>query len=374
MLLAYLEPLDTLFFRDNRPFEAGVDSFAETILPSPLTIYGAIGSYILKQNGTDIKKFLNHKIEDKTLGKYDEELKDANLKIKGIFLKKGNNIYLPVPANYFRVNGHDYKLAYPSGEKDKKDFLWDIKKDLKPIRLPEGKCKEVSGYISIREKKKILINEAIILNEPTKKADLYIDEWRFGHKMNRQISTVSEGFLYATRHLRFKEVLDSKVYVKTQFLILIDGLDSSAGKEDVLFLGGEGKKVKVKFEKFDKDKWFDNQFKQELFKKIQEKKKFFLYLLTPAIFENGFYGNFNNFKLISAAVKKPIYISGWKRTDITQGNPREIKKAVPAGSVYFFEIQNDIVIENLYNTYQLNESISEKYPSAGFGITLIGIW
>ena len=372
MLLAYLEPLDTLFFRDSRPFEAGVDSFAETTLPSPLTIYGAIGSYILKQNGTNIKKFLNHEIEDETLGEYDEELRNTNVKIKGIFFKKGDSIYLPVPANYFRVNRYEYKLAYPSC---KKDFLWDIEEDLRPVRLPEGKCEEVSGYISIEEKKKILINEATILNEPKKEFELYVDEWRFGHRMDREVSTVEEGFLYATRHIRFDEYLDSKVYVKTQFLILIDGIDSLVNKEDVLFLGGEGKRVKVKLEKFDKNKWFDKNLKDKILQQIKENKRFFLYLLTPAIFENGFYRNFDNLKLISAAVKKPIYISGWKRADITQGNPREIKKAVPAGSVYFFEIQNDnINIEGLYNSYQLNKSISEKYPSAGFGITLIGIW
>jgi len=52
-----IEPLDTVFFRDNRPFDAGIDTVAETILPSPLTLFGVIGSYYLNVKEISLQNF-----------------------------------------------------------------------------------------------------------------------------------------------------------------------------------------------------------------------------------------------------------------------------------------------------------------------------
>jgi hypothetical protein len=86
---------------------------------------------------------------------------------------------------------------------------------------------------------------------------------------------------------------------------------------------------------------------------------------------------FNGAEFVGAALNKPQFISGWKRHGKGMyGEPRLIKRLVPAGSVYFFKADkwNDVQFETVYKKYHFGESLSEEYPDAGFGICLIGVW
>jgi CRISPR-associated protein Cmr3 len=119
----------------------------------------------------------------------------------------------------------------------------------------------------------------------------------------------------------------------------------------------------------------------DILKNVQNKKKFFIYFATPAIFKNGWLMElpsvFSDAVLVGPAVNKPLYISGWKANkDNFGGQPRPIKKAVRAGSVYFFEANswNKEKFTELFEKYNFGASLSDEYCSAGFGISLIGCW
>ena len=43
-----LEPTDALFFRDHSERRAGVDNWSSSVPPSPLTLFGAIGSWLIE--------------------------------------------------------------------------------------------------------------------------------------------------------------------------------------------------------------------------------------------------------------------------------------------------------------------------------------
>ncbi|MGC8691067.1 MAG: type III-B CRISPR module-associated Cmr3 family protein [Caldisericum sp.] len=46
----FIEPFDTVFFRDGKPFDAGNDFVSFSIFPpSPSTFYGALRTYIIMQ-------------------------------------------------------------------------------------------------------------------------------------------------------------------------------------------------------------------------------------------------------------------------------------------------------------------------------------
>lgn len=373
-MLLYMEPIDTLFFRDNRPFEAGTDSFAETTMPSPLTIYGAIGSYFLKKNGTDINKFLNGKAEDPTLGWYDEKLERTQLRVTGLFLSWGGALYVPPPANFLQVYGRGCHPAVPA---EHTTFKWDIDEpELRPLVLPGDECNPVEGYILLDEVTGRLLKGTPLLKPSERRpADYFPTEQRFGHKTDRGKSVAEEGFLYTAMHRRFRDELQGEYYMKLKLIASITGVESEE-LEEVITLGGEGKKVKLTIKRREL-----NLEDTEVLSKIKEKRRFFVYLLTPAIFKGGWrraewLDEFRGATLVGAAVKKPLYLSGWKRSKASQGEPRPMKKAVPQGCVYFFEADSwdDAQFEQLYKAYNFNKSLSEEYPCAGFGISLLGVW
>ncbi|RKY69198.1 MAG: hypothetical protein DRP97_05570 [Candidatus Latescibacterota bacterium] len=189
---------------------------------------------------------------------------------------------------------------------------------------------------------------------------------------------MKEGYLYTATHLRFKDKFEHITHIKTGFTLIAEGIDETDMPDKTIALGGERRRAVVSISQ--KDDFITKQ--PEVIEKIQHTKKFFIYLATPAIFRNGWYRDFSSkfdgdVKMVGAAVKKPLYISGWKiRGNSFKGYPRPIRKAVPAGSVYFFEAESwgDEQFEEFYEKYHFKESLSDEYPSAGFGIGLIGSW
>ncbi len=370
----YFEPLDTLFFRDSRPFSAGDDTLAETILPLPLTLYGTIGSYILKKNQTNLIAFFSGG-EDIILGRYDDTLSRTKMKIKGPFLSRHDQVYVPCPLNLVKINNVFCKNLKPDLNITPK---WDIEDDeLRPIAFPEGEIEPAAEFITSREVIAYLTGEEIT---PHKIKDdyLYSYERKFGHKLDRNTLTVEEGFLYSAEHLRFRDSLDSRTYVKTELLVFVEGIDASAISDSLTHIGGERRMARIRTD-INKEIFPENE---EIIKKIAEKKQFLVYFLTPALFRDGFNRQWPTkfteigANLVGAAVNKPVHISGWKRSDASKGAPRPLKRAVPAGSVYFFRFGqwDEEKFLRLYRQYNFNESLSEEYLHAGFGTTLIGTW
>lgn len=112
-----------------------------------------------------------------------------------------------------------------------------------------------------------------------------------------------------------------------------------------------------------------------------------LTLLTPAIFEQGWLPKWLNLsnltgilphtnirvRLCAAAVERWLPVSGW---DLATNRPKAMRKAVAAGSVYWFEL--------LDNVPDLNDELKKiSYQSVcddaqdqrdGFGITVVSQW
>ena len=84
----FIQPNDTLFFRDGRPFDAGADVWTGTIFPPyPATIYGMLRTFFINMVSTNIDHadyFANIPDEYKgLLGKKDEY---GSLSLVGPFL------------------------------------------------------------------------------------------------------------------------------------------------------------------------------------------------------------------------------------------------------------------------------------------------
>ena len=75
-------------------------------------------------------------------------------------------------------------------------------------------------------------------------------------------------------------------------------------------------------------------------------------------------------RLLTAAIGKPVPIGGF---DIRARIPKKMRRAVPAGSVYYFEVEDESRINDVIQWLH-NRSVSDQEEDRrqGFGIAYIG--
>lgn len=350
-----IDPLDTLFFRDGKPFTMGEDSWASGIFPPyPSVMYGALRSAY----------FSNHVDELKKATEWNDPTK--NLKIKGIHFLVGdedgnNNIYLPLPNDCVQRKGDDDNVVSTL----RIDELADVKSSC-PTRYVlkstiNEKVESVSGgLIDITSLKKYLEYTNDSFFPILKIADKVLAEPKIGIGISNKTGTAEKGMFYRVGMNR----LDG-------LSLLIDFEGLNLPEEGVMKLGGEGKAVCYKKPKEHiSPSVYDSKVDGTMFK---------LYLSTPAIFKKGWLpgwmdeydliGEYKGLKLklLTASIGKSISIGGF---DMKVRKPKPMRKAVPAGSVYYFKI----VEGDLRKVFEIfnQTAISDIDPGQGFGIAYVG--
>jgi CRISPR-associated protein Cmr3 len=368
-MLIKITPIDSLLFRDGKPFTSGDSHNAFSIFPpKPSVFAGFIRSKILMENfDGDIEKTWK-KLENE-IGYKNE--KYGKINIKAIFLNKDNEYYLQSPLDLVK----EKRLEKNKEKEEKKIFIltpkklnFDYKTDIGetlPFSPKEVKfAEQESGFISIKNLEKYLLGENdISLNH---KSDFVESEPRVGIEIEKDRKTTKEGRLYSVEFLRFKE--------NCGFSVLLDEINF--GNKGIYFIGGE--KRQVFCEKENLDNILSNNFLNNLKNKIKKDKKFKVLLITPSYNEIS-KGNIEpkelknlleniGVKFVSACIKTED-IGGF---DIEKGHPKPIEKLISAGSVFYYELNNDNKINNLID---LNfKSISSKDDKLGYGKILIGGW
>lgn len=367
----FIEPNDVLMFRDGRPFSGGDDHFAKGMFPpAPATFYGAVRSKILSEKYPEYDSFRENKIPDSIKAEIGTPTSDGTLSITNFMLAKrsqsGNIIPLfSTPRDLLRVKGEESKYFLLRPEET-------VKNNAK-INLPnqlinllwfktEKVLEEIGGFLDLMG-----MEEYLLGNTPLKiieTQDIYLREERTGIKKNRIRRAVETGALYSVEYFRLKEdigllvELEGTINFPAEGLLRIGGDHRSAHYKKVDCLMPDLEKIKAK---------------------VLLNKHFKLILTTPAIFQKGWLPSWINedslegvregirLKMISAAIGRPIGLGGF---DLAKKIPKAMKKAVPAGSVYYFEIE-DGSLEGIFDIFWL-KSISDEKSKEGFGITLIG--
>ncbi len=353
-MIIKIDPLDTLFFRDGKPFTMGEDTWSNGLFPPPPSvIYGALRSAY----------FSNHIDELKEATKSDDPTK--NLKINGVYLwdKETKNIHLPLPNDCVQKKDGEENSVFVLSM----DELKDVKSSCptQDILTSEVKVKNMEGRLINEESlKEYLSGTKTSFSPVIKMADIVLPEPKIGIGISKETGTSEEGKLYRMDMRR----LENKKGESLSLLIDFEGLPLP--ERGMMKLGGEGKAVSYQMyepENFsvDKSKLDGNKFK--------------LYLSTPAIFKNGWLpgwidentleGEYKGLKLklLTASIGKPILIGGF---DMKARKPKPMCKAVPVGSVYYFEIvKGDL--ENAFEVFN-QKAISDFYPVQGFGIVYVG--
>ncbi|NLC11746.1 MAG: type III-B CRISPR module-associated protein Cmr3 [Firmicutes bacterium] len=345
-MLIKVEALDTLFFRDGKPFTMGQETWADGVFPPyPSVLYGALRSAYFAEHIAELKK-ANQK-DDPTAG----------LKIKGIFLEIENDPCFPLPLDC---------VEEKNNESDQVAFQLKLKENTMvssvptPYILDSDRNTQVEnvqgGYLNDLDFRRYL-NAAMNEFYYYKLSDYVVVEEKIGIARDRTTYTAERAKLYRITLRRLNNV---------SIIIDFDGLELP--ESGFLKLGGEGKAAA--YESIKSLPSLSLELKSNRFK---------LYLATPAIFKNGWLPGWINprtlegmygglrLKLLSAAVGKHVNIGGF---DIEKGRPKPMRRAVPEGSVYFFELLEGEPARVMDLMHY--KCISEYNPEQGFGISFVG--
>lgn len=340
-----ISPLDTLFFRDGKPFNASSETWADGIFPpNPSTIYGALRSIY----------FANHPNE---LSKANEENDPTKeLIIKKIYLKNSLNYYFPLPLDIVYQKNKTYSYLLKRRENS---LISNLKTS--SILTQDFTVENFeNSFLSIKRFKEyqtFIGDKFINFNEIKGLEDFVLNEPKIGIKINKLTQTVDKGHLYRVDFKRLK---------KTKIVVEFEGLDIEDSQ--LMRLGGEGKVAT-----------FEYVDTLEINSPKDIKNIFKLYFLTPSIFDNGWLpswidkesleGEFGGLRLkfLTASVGKYKSIGGF---DMKKGKAKPMYKAVPEGSVYYFELlEGDrSKIVKLFN----GNAISDKLSNEGYGVVFVG--
>ncbi|MDD3654446.1 MAG: type III-B CRISPR module-associated protein Cmr3 [Desulfotomaculaceae bacterium] len=352
-MIISIDALDTLFFRDGKPFTMGDDNWAGGFFPPPPgVIYGSLRSAYFANNIGQLS--LANTPDDPT----------ANLEIKGVFVRLGKDssfreAYFPLPQDCVckKNNKKNQDRVYLLSLKELTGVHSSCPLDC--ALVGDDKVERAEGaYFSASTLSDYLRNNREFYL--AKQIDDYLLlEPKTGIGRQSKTRTSVDGKLYRAGMYRMKDM---------DLMVDLSGLDLP--ESGIMKLGGEGKAAyytKV------------NQNEDTLGQIELDGRRFKLYLATPAFFVGGwlphwideetFIGNHQGIrvKLISAAIGKPLALGGF---DLKSKSPKTMRRAVPAGSVYYFEILAGDTQEVL--THFHNKCISDYNPEQGYGLCFVG--
>lgn len=349
-----LSALDTLFFRDGKPFSIGDESWAEGVFPPfPTVLYGALRTAYFASNNHEFEKAGQEK-DDPTLG----------LKIKNVYLKSEVNSLFPIPLDCVKEEGRNTISYHLLKGKKVNDFNGRVSNSSTQyvLSLPDGvfKGKVLDGINDMLldrvQLESYLQKEKIIRAYHLK--DFISKEPKVGIGRDKFTSSSADtGQLYRINMSR-----PATLHASLSIVVEFSGLDLS--RTSLIKLGGEGKSVSCSKESCISIASPEVNEKSEEFFKI--------YLATPAIFKDGWYPKLENIEILAAAVGRSVPIGGFNmKSKYENGKwkpfPKPLRYAVPAGSVYYCK---GMMLEAIGRYH--GKSISEERGEEGFGIAYIG--
>ncbi len=318
-----LRPVDTLFFRDARPF--GPAGHARSGLPTPQTLAGAIRTWLLERCGVDWDKFAagvrDHGSVTACLGSMGAEyVAVGDVAIAGPWLMKYGEVLVPVPANLRRPKGGT------SGPLRRLD----------PLRKPPaGWIPREEGMLPLwhrgRERLAAIGSDEFLrpdglrayleggvpgVDKLVEAKDLYGADSRVGIGVNTATGTAAMGLIYSVDLLALKPGVEFYAEVSGHKSALVPLTE----ERPMLRWGGEGRSVAVHAAQAS-HRWPD------VASKVGRGR--IILLTTPAALGGW---KPEGMTLVSAAVRGSQAVSGW---DLARGGPKPTRFMVPAGTVLF---------------------------------------
>lgn len=352
-----LRPFDTLFVRDGKPFSMGEDVWANGIFPPPPSVvYGALRTAHFSNQLRDLEK----------AGGVNDP--SSSLRINQLLLTKEEKVFFPCPF--------DVVASKKDQKNDKKEIL-----KLREAGFPNSSptrfiltSTDVEQPIESLGGKNFL--GLIDLNDYLKGSEdisawnqdyFFEREPKIGIQKDRNTGGAAEGKLYRVEMFRPK--FGTGLFVDWSADQALD--ISSSG---FLKIGGEGKAVS----------YSTRQSKAEVKMPDIQGNRLKVVFATPAVFENGWLpngidpktleGKWEGYgvKILAAAFDRPIHLGGFRmRTKHQKGGPKPMRRAVPAGAVYYLEVQHGEA-KDIASVFH-GKCISDfGLDEEGFGLAYVG--
>lgn len=395
---AYLiRPRDPILVRDGRPFSADPGARAETLpWPLPSTLAGAMRTHI------------GNTVQPPFPWDRNGPKRALGIGAKGPLLVRRENgrwrVYLSAPADavVFRGSSRELRIMKLLPRKSLGNAGCNNPDGLAPLMVTDdSKPERGYDYWSIEDTIRWLCGGDELPDRYLGNLDR---EARVHVKIDPAKSAAETGMLFATvsicfpdlpllpkekRYLmepeddpekedkRKKDIEAATVRELAMLCRVYGNEDFSRCGSGLLLFGGERR---VAFVEEAEAAW--PGFPDELRNCKDIGKRLKLQLVTPALFDGGWKPGWLadqaklppclhglKLKLISAAIHRRVPVSGW---DMHKKQPKAARYAAPAGSVYFFEVEEGAVdAEKLWL-----ESVCDKEQDRldGFGLVIPGTW
>jgi CRISPR-associated protein Cmr3 len=368
-----LDPLDTLFFRDGRPFDAANRVVGG--LPNPQTLAGALRTALLARTGFRFDDFAKRRktrvnIED-ALRACGADDRIINARLRGPFLALADDAgnvepLLPMPAVLAPAKGTGaWVRAWP--RKPEEVPGWDDP-DLWPlVRDGQADAKADSRLITLTGLTQFLDRKELDDTQTVPHGPLYDFDDRVGIVIDGHSLTTVEGQLYAIRLLSLQPQKRPDGRHVCLYAELQPGTEGNAAYRELLHespvpFGGEGKYVRVR------------AVKPADWPQSTNRPRSLWYLATPTFLP--FQGD-DKIRprrplprlehLKAAASGAGVAVSGW---DVAANGPRPTRFAVPAGAVYFVDGPCD---ESAFLNHDDSNEL-RNLRREGWGFALQGKW
>lgn len=418
-----IDPLDVSLFRDARPFDAGESFVARTVFPpGPGPFLGAIRARAILDAGVSFAEYGAY-VRDGSLKNPqrsaaveslvdqigDDERLGGGLRLRGPFLCRTNavtrattvdRVYFPVPGDLRRDTQGTFRPQAPCSLQFKAMQNAPTAAEeavLRPLWNPKARREPERGtFLGDNELEAYLLGRWQHIGTGTPVETVVSFETRVGIARNRD-RVAEEGLLYSIEFARMRWETDQRQNA-TSFTYLLEEIGEASCYDGLVALGGEGRSARV--HRVDRPPSSGvvedgGRFANELRRELDGAAGFKAYIATPAIFEQGWIpdgftpsdgglcGTLAGLEctLVAAAVGKPRLVAGW---NIVRNRPRPLYRAVPAGSVYFFERADgnpldeqdaDALARSLHrHTLQDDGHRGCTSPAAGYGLTMVGVW
>lgn len=359
-----LVPEDVWFFRDGRPSIAGADHYLRSIFPPfPSTVYGLVRTQRLVEEGVDLTALSKSAWPSlpealrKQIGEWGET---GTLRLRGPWLMRGDEILLPAPLDLrLRIDRgknrasvvHEVVRLLPYTD-DRASHNWSHPlAPMEPYVLgnggwahwktpPREKDPESSAgwFITLDGLKEWLSGGVPRPDQVVSNRELWIDELRTGVGLDSSRRRHEEHQLYTFGFVRLQKNVSL-------------GFELSGGElqcRQYARFGGENRAAAIR----------EGPLLSAELEKFASKPVAVctLFLATPAIFPEGALPAEHHVQ--SAVVPAPVLAGGW---DLARHGPKPLRRAVPAGSVYWLDSEVPSMLA----------SWSEK-SQEGFGLMLVG--
>jgi CRISPR-associated protein Cmr3 len=330
-----LVPEDVLFFRDAKPSSIGDDHYLRSIFPPlPSTLYGLTRTQRLLEEGSDLSAVSREwwsKLPDELRGEIGEWGKHGSLRLRGPWLQREHEVFIPAPL--------DLRIASKSPEDPDEPRTVTAVTRLLPaahdrakrgwshalaVMSPKANSEEAGGksakldpprswFLNMEGAKRWMEGGAPLPNDFVDSRALWCDELRTGVGLQQKHRAHEEGKLYTFGFIRLRRGVS--IGFELEGGALQPGCHVRIGGENRLARLEHGPSLTTAI---------------GLPAYTQEEHGVYA-LLAPAIYEKGSQPAAN---VSAAVVPDAEQVGGW---DLANGQPKPLRRAVPAGSVYWID-------------------------------------